>query len=113
MSTFKVWPKDEFDGADADEREDSAMSLVYDCNVYSPDKRRGERVLRCPHAIDNARDAARIYADWFHGNRDGWECTWPLDFVVHDGERYFVVNVERDMEPVFMAAKPQPLEVTP
>lgn len=111
--SFRVWPKDEFDDADADEREDSAMALEYDCTIWSADKRRGERVLRCPLPIDTARDAARVYADWFHGNRDGWECTWPLEFVVHDGERYFVVEVEREMVPEFLAGKPQPLEVTP
>jgi hypothetical protein len=60
---------------------------------------------------DSVDDAARQYAEYFHNQRDGWECTWPREFVVHDGEQYFIVEVERETVPEFWCRKPKPLVV--
>lgn len=108
-TTYRVWLKDDFDEGDADERDESAMELRYDYNVYTPT--RIGRSLRCPCAIGDVREAAKVFADFFHAQRDGWECTWPVDFVVHDGAAYFVVEVERDMVPEFRGGKPRQIVV--
>lgn len=107
---WRVWPKDEFDACrDADERDDGAMELRIDRSVWSIT--RIGRVLHCPYSIDDAGEAAEYYADYFHSQRDGWECTWPIEFVVHDGSAYVVVEVERDMCPEFRGGRPKPLIV--
>ena len=60
-------------------------------------------------ALD-AENAAEVYADYFHGNRDGWDCTWPVEFMVRDMETGQVTrfSVEREYDPTFSAR-----EVTP
>ncbi len=56
--------------------------------------------------VEDIDEAAELYADYFHSHRDGWENTWPLQFIVFDGERYHLVEVEREMVPEFRAGKP-------
>lgn len=47
-----------------------------------------------------AQEAASDY----HHNHDGWEATWPLDFVLlHEDKVIGRFTVERDHEPVFYA----------
>lgn len=56
------------------------------------------------YALSGPAEAAERYADWFHGNRDGWESSWPLTFRVRseDGtEQDF--EVDREMVPEFSA----------
>lgn len=50
-------------------------------------------------------DAARLYADFFHRHRDGWECTWPLVFLVRalETNMLYAVSVSREMVPEFYA----------
>lgn len=53
----------------------------------------------------DAGDAAEAYADYAHGNRDGWESSWPLTFRVRcpDGSiQDFEVN--REFVPEFSAS---------
>jgi len=99
---FRVWRLDEFNDYDADEREDNAWTVPDQRGILYP-----ENSVPC----DDVREAAERYADYFHSHRDGWECTWPVEFVVHDGVGYFIVEVEREMVPDFHAGKPTPLHV--
>jgi hypothetical protein len=101
MGKMRVWRKDEFDDADDDdERADRAWAV--------PD-RRGILHPQNSAPCDDPRDAAEQYAEYCHARRDGWEWSWPVDFVVHDGERYYVVEVERETVPEFCASKPKDL----
>jgi hypothetical protein len=90
--TYRVWRKDEFDDATADERTDRAWPVPPRFGILNP-----ENSAPC----NNPQDAAEQYAEHCHSRRDGWEWSWPVDFVVHDGDRYFVVEVDRQMEPAF------------
>jgi hypothetical protein len=108
--TWRVWMKDEFD-ENPDSRDEDAMELRRDRSAWSIT--RIGRVLHCPYSIDDAEEAAEFYADYFHSERDGWECSWPVEFVVCDGDAYFVVSVDRDYNPTFSAAKSKPLVVSP
>lgn len=53
------------------------------------------------------RDAAEVYADYFHSQRDGWESTWPVEFFVRDMETDVVqrFSVDRETVPEFHADK--------
>ena len=55
------------------------------------------------HAEWAAGDAAEDY----HGNRDGWECEWPLTFKLRDenGRDLGQWEVEMEMAPSFSASK--------
>lgn len=55
---------------------------------------------------DDPSDAAEEAADDYHRNHDGWECTWPVLFVIvmPDGSEHRF-SVQRDVEPVFTASK--------
>lgn len=100
---FRVWWHDEFkDCKDDEERDDCAWTVPDRRGIFNP-----EVITPC----DDVRDAAEQYADYFHSDRDGHENTWPIDFVVHDGEKYYLVSVDRDFDPVFTTAKPKLLEV--
>lgn len=107
-ATWRVWPKDEFD-QNPKSRDEDAMELRHVRDTWTPT--RVGRVLHCPYPINNADKAAELYADYFHSQHDGWECTWPVEFVVHDGSQYFAVSVDRDFDPTFSAGKSKPLEV--
>lgn len=41
----------------------------------------------------------------FYSKHDGWECSWPLEFVIlrEDGSEVGTYSVERESEPVFYA----------
>jgi hypothetical protein len=56
-------------------------------------------------------DAARLHASYFFRHRDGWECKWPLVFMVHDpaDDTWYAIQVELEQEPVFVVGKPQPM----
>jgi hypothetical protein len=47
--------------------------------------------------------AIEEYAEYFHDNCDGWDCSWPIIFSVADENGIFLkkVSVDRDMRPVF------------
>lgn len=52
---------------------------------------------------DDLRYAAEEYAEHYHDNRDGWECSWPISFTVArpDGLVLGTVEVDREMQAVF------------
>lgn len=58
-----------------------------------------------PSSALSGRDLAKTAADDFHSNHDGWECSWPLEFVIlrEDGSEVGTYSVEREAEPVFYA----------
>lgn len=52
---------------------------------------------------------AETYAEHYHDNCDGWECSWPIDFMVatEDGKILGCVEVDREARPHFYGkAKP-------
>lgn len=100
--TYRVWLHDEFkECEDEDERDDRAWPVPARRGILYP-----ENSAPC----DRPEDAAKQYAAHCHANRDGWEWTWPIDVVVHDGVHYFLVNVERETVPEFWAGKPMSME---
>jgi len=56
-----------------------------------------------PFVGDDLEWAASEYADYFHSNRDGWECSWPIVFSIADesGKLLAKVEVEREARPHF------------
>jgi hypothetical protein len=101
---FIVWCKDEFYQSDSDEREDSGWKAVHP-NSRFPSLR--DWVSPC----EDAREAARWYAEHCWSSRDGYEWSWPIDVVVFDGKDYVEINIELDMSPVFRAGKPTAISV--
>lgn len=52
------------------------------------------------------RDLAMDAAEDYHGNHDGWESPWPLEFVLYeseDGPPIARFDVEREVVPHFYA----------
>ena len=56
--------------------------------------------------------AAESYAEHYHDNRDGWEASWPITFIVAkpNGEVVGKVEVDREARPHFSGRliKPTP-----
>lgn len=52
---------------------------------------------------DDLQWAAEQYAEFYHGNRDGWEAQWPIEFNVADEDKKFMgkVSVDREARPHF------------
>jgi len=90
--TYRVWLAEELAQYDEDERAD---------NAWDPHK---STLRSTPHG---PRECAEIFADYCHARRDGWEWTWPIDVIVHDGERYWQVEVERAVVPEFIGSYPK------
>jgi len=85
--SYKVWLLDEFEQCnDEDERDDLA---------WSP------RVSQWQYAPNSPQHAAELYADYCHARRNGCEWTWPVDFVVTDGEQFWKLEVSREAVPEF------------
>lgn len=65
-----------------EEEEHGADVVGYD--IFSHDYAREERgVVYIPStSLGTPAGAAEAYADYVHGNRDGYEATWPLAFRV-------------------------------
>lgn len=101
---FRVWVEDEFKQCrSAEEVED----LAWNAKVHSFFQ---DKMVD----VDDVRAAAKAFAEHFHNRRDGWECTWPIKFVVHERDRgYFAVEVERETVPEFHAGKPVELVIAP
>jgi hypothetical protein len=55
--------------------------------------------------VMDAENAAETYAAYFHNNRAGYECSWPVEFLVRDMETNVVhsFSVDRDYDPTFSA----------
>ncbi len=55
----------------------------------------------------DAENLAQECAEDYHSNHDGWEASWPLTFALYaskDGPEVGRFEVEREMEPTFMAS---------
>jgi hypothetical protein len=98
-----VWCADDFKDCKNDEERDELAWIV------PPE--RGIFNVDYVHNCDDPEEAAQKFADVFHDEREGNECTWPIVFIVHDGEKYFRVSVDRDYQPVFICSDPE--EFTP
>jgi len=76
-----------------------------------------EQILANDRWALDAKDAAEIYADWCHRQRDGWESSWPLTFRVRSPDGNLSdFEVERETVPEFHAfeiKKPSSAEVVP
>lgn len=102
MSQLRVWRLDELkDCKDADERDDLAWKVPDTRGVLYPEN---------SAPVTDVRQGAKLYAEYCNARRDAWEWNWPIDFVVHDGTGYFVVEVDRHIVPEFEAHKPKPME---
>jgi hypothetical protein len=95
---FRAWIFDEFEDYDEAEREDRAWTVPDRHGILYP-----ENAAPC----ESPRDAAEQFADHYHGQRDGWESSWPIEVVVHDGDRYWVVVVHREYVPEFSSDAPR------
>lgn len=53
----------------------------------------------------NLECVGETYAEYFHDHRDGWECSWPMEFYIATMDDKFlgVVEVDRRSTPVFTA----------
>lgn len=98
--TYRVWLADEFKQYDEDERHD---------NSWNPAKFRDG----LSRTAGDAREAAQMFADYCHARRDGWEWTWPIDVIVHDGTQYWQVQVDRETVPEFCAHRPTSYDLPP
>ena len=76
---FKVWRKDDY--------EDIEEVPVFDREFLNED----------------IEYVAETYAEHYHDNFDGWECSWPVEFMVatEDGKILGRVKVERESRPHF------------
>lgn len=85
-----------------DDDEEYGMDVVsYDPVTQTNVAPRKGEIQVAYFSLHDPAEAAEIYADWAHDNRDGWECTWPLKFRVRseDGSLHdFEVDREQVME---------------
>jgi hypothetical protein len=101
VGKFRVWGHDEFKELTTDdERDDRAWPVPDRRGILNP-----EIVTSCR----DATEAAEEFAAYCHTRRDGWEWSWPVEFVVHDGESFWLVSVERETVPEFNAGRPSKL----
>ena len=109
---FRVWWKDEFDelGLDLDENESGRRAAPgRDAYTWSLGLFEPRRKVGC----DSIEEAAAAYADYFYHQRDGYDATWPCEFVVFDRNdgSYHVVSIHVEYEPSFSSANPTPLNL--
>lgn len=91
-----------------DDEEHGSDVVGYD--ILRHDHKHDERgVVYVPSVSLTAAEAAETYADYAHGNRDGWESTWPLVFRVRcpDGT-VLDFDVDREYAPEFTASPVKP-----
>ncbi len=97
--TYRVWWADEFVELKTEEERDAeAWPVPTTRGIFDR-----ERIIEC----EDIDEAAERYAEYFLHQRDGYENTWPLTFIVHDGRDYHRVSVELEHEPVFRCSKPE------
>lgn len=51
---------------------------------------------------------AETCAEDFRSNHDGWDCTWPLTFVIKIGDEIRAFSVELEFDPVYFAVELPP-----
>lgn len=93
MGVYKVWLADD---------EGEECGITYLDRPASDDVSDRFNIGNSKKWALDARDAVKLYADYFHSQRDGWECTWPLTFRVRcpDGQ-VLDYEVERHTVPEF------------
>lgn len=64
---------------------------------------------------DDLGYVAEECAEDYHGNHDGWEAGWPLDFFIFDEEGKLLgkFEVNREAQPVFTAYEKKPTTTEP
>ena len=95
MGVYKVWA--------VQYNEEDAGSVTYLDRPASDDVIDRFNLGSVKKWAQDARDAVKLYADYFHSQCDGWECTWPITFRVRcpDGQ-VLDYEVEREMVPEFV-----------
>lgn len=60
-------------------------------------------------------EAVRLYAEHCHNQRDGWEWSWPIEFLVRDEEtkKVLLFDVERETVPEFWCGRGVEMEPGP
>jgi len=55
--------------------------------------------------VSDIEHVAKQAAENYHSNHDGWECSWPLTFIIWDLEGIELgrFSVDRDYDPIFYA----------
>lgn len=92
-----------------DETEDEGCDVeAYDILGEYPRGRRN--LIQAPDTVlHDASDAAEVYADFVHDQRDGYECTWPLVFRVCSADGTIAdFEVDRDYVTTFKASLVKP-----
>lgn len=98
-----------------DDTEDDACSV--ECAPYTVLCEYTRRRITV-YSLRDAAHAAEVYARYVHGQRDGWESTWPLQFRVKHCLPIDVVaaswdgliedfEVDREVVPEFTASRPR------
>lgn len=105
MKTYRVWC---LSWEDAEEH--GCDVVAYDILGPYPSDQRGVIHVADTVLLD-AKDAAEVYADYAHSQRDGYEANWPLTFRVRSADGTIAdFEVDRDFVTEFHAA---PVKVKP
>lgn len=89
------WEEGEEDGADV---------VVYDVLTHDYERRDRRTAYVADTLFRGAVDVAEAYADYVHGQREGYECSWPLVFRVRSPDGSTTdFEVDRDYVPEFTA----------
>jgi hypothetical protein len=94
-----------------EEEEHGADVIGYDILSHDYNKRVPRDEVHVPDTVlYGTASAAEAYADYIHSNRDGNECSWPLQFRVRnpDGSTEDF-EVDREFVPEFSAAPIKPI----
>lgn len=88
-----------------DDSEEAGSDVVaYDIMNHDFESARRGAIYVPNTVLHSASDAAEAYADYAHDHRDGYECTWPLQFRVRGPEGSVQdFDVDRESVPVFTA----------
>lgn len=87
-----------------EEGTDIVIYDVYSHHDYQADTR---RVIYASNiACHDASDVAELYANFIHGNRDGYESSWPLTIRVRCPTGPLIdFEVDREIVPEFTASE--------
>lgn len=103
---YRVWCLSWEDGED-----EGSDVVAYDILSHDGGRERRGAIYVPDTVLHSASDAAEAYADHAHGQRDGYEGTWPLLFRVRNPDGSFQdFEVDRALVPEFTAS---PVQTTP
>jgi hypothetical protein len=94
-----------------EEEEHGADVIGYDILSHDYNKRVPRGEVHVPDTVlYSAAKAAEAYADYVHSQRDGYECSWPLQFRVRNADGSTEdFEVDREIVPKFSAAPIKPI----